>query len=89
MWVMDWVNVAVVSGVTQKIWLLNGQVFIDGLLLLWWLVRAFISLRRMSKKGSKRTKIVNIVEENHQKPESSTNKWGQVTHLFDDLSNEN
>ena len=86
MWVMDWVNVAVTSGVTQKIGLLNGQVLIDGLLLLWWLVRAFVSLRKMSQKSSKKTKIVNIVEENHQQ---ETHKWNQVTHLFDDLNNEN
>lgn len=89
MWVMDWANIAMASGVTQKIWLLNGQVAIDWLLLLWWLVRSFISLRKTSSKWSKKTRIVNIVEENHKSAEPSTNKWGQVTHLFDDLNNEN
>ena len=86
MWVMDWVNVAIVSWVTKKIWLLNGQVLIDWLLLLWWLVWSFISLRKMSQKTAKKTKIVNIVEENHQQ---EPNKWNQVTHLFDDLNDEN
>ena len=87
MWVMDWVNVAVTSWVTQKIGLLNGQVLIDGLLLLWWLVWSFISLWKMSQKNTKKTKIVNIVEENHQNQE--IHKTNQVTHLFDDLSKEN
>jgi hypothetical protein len=41
----------------------------------------------MSQKSNKRTKIVNIVEENHQKPESQ--KISQNTHLFDNLDNEN
>ena len=86
MWVMDWVNVAIVSWVTKKIWLLNGQVLIDWLLLLWWLVWSFISLRKMSQKTAKKTKIVNIVEENRQQ---EPNKWNQVTHLFDDLNDEN
>ena len=87
MWVLDWANIAMMSGVTQKVWILNWQVAIDGLLLLWWLVWSFISLRKMSQKSNKRTKIVNIVEENHQKPESQ--KIGQNTHLFDNLDNEN
>jgi len=87
MWVMDWANIAMASWVTQKVGLLNVQVAIDGILLLWWLVWSFVSLRKMSQKTNKRTRIVNIVEENHQKPESQ--KVGQVTHLFDDLDNEN
>ncbi len=41
----------------------------------------------MSQKSNKRTKIVNIVEENHQKSESQ--KSSQNTHLFDNLDNEN
>lgn len=89
MWVMDWANIAMASWVTQKIWLLNGQVAIDGLLLLWWLVWSFISLRKISSKSSKKTRIVNIVEENHKPTEPANNRWGQVTHLFDDLNNEN
>ena len=88
MWVMDGANIAISSWVTQKIWLLNGQVAIDGLLLLWWLIWSFITLWKTSQKASKRTKILNIVEENHGK-RWSTNKSGQVTHLFDDLDNEN
>jgi hypothetical protein len=87
MWVLDWANVAIMSGVTQKIWIINGRVLIDGLLLLWWLVWSFISLRKMWQKSNKRTKIVNIVEENHQKVESQ--RASQVTHLFDDLNKEN
>ena len=87
MWVLDWANIAMASGVTQKIWIINGQVLIDGLLLLWWLVWSFISLRKMSQKSNKRTKIVNIVEENHQKVESQ--RSNQVTYLFDDLNDEN
>lgn len=89
MWVMDWANIAMASGVTQKIWLLNGQIAIDGLLLLWGLVRSFVSLRKISKKSGRKTKIVNIVEENHKSVEPSSNRWNQVTHLFDDLDNEN
>jgi len=88
MGVLDGANIAMMSGVTQKIWVLNWQIAIDGILLLWGLVWSFISLRKMSQKSTKRTKIVNIVEENHQKSEP-TNKSGQVTHLFDDLNNEN
>ena len=87
MWVLDWSNIAMASGVTQKIWIINWQVLIDGLLLLWWLIWSFISLRKMSQKSNKRTKIVNIVEENHQKVESQ--RSNQVTHLFDDLDKEN
>ena len=87
MWVLDWANIAMVSGITQKISIINGQVLIDGLLLLWWLVWSFISLRKMWQKSNKRTKILNIVEENHQKVEAQ--RSSQVTHLFDDLNNEN
>ena len=87
MWVLDWANISMASGVTQKIWISNGQVLLDGLLLLWWLVRSFISLRKMWQKSNKRTKIVNILEENHQKPEPQRST--QVTHLFDDLDKEN
>jgi hypothetical protein len=87
MWVLDWSNIAMASGVTQKISIIDGQVLIDGLLLLWWLVWSFISLRKMWQKSNKRTKIVNIVEENHQRSESQ--RSNQVTHLFDDLNNEN
>lgn len=91
MWVMDWANIATASEVTQKILLLNGQVAIDGLLLLWGLIWSFISLRKISGKSNKKTRIMNIVEENHNKPAEpiNNNRWGQVTHLFDDLNNEN
>lgn len=54
MWVMDWVNIPLASGVTQKVWLINGQVIIDGLLLLGWLVWSFVTLRKMSSKSTKR-----------------------------------
>lgn len=87
MWVMDGANIAIVTWVTQKVWLITTQVVIDGLLLLWWLIWALISLRKMSQKTNKKTRIMNIVEENHQRPES--HKSNQVTHLFDDLNNEN
>lgn len=88
-WVIDWTNVTVLSGVTQKVWFLNWQVAIDWLLLLWWLIWSFISLRKTSKKTSKKTKIINIVEENHRSVEPWNNRWNQVTHLFGDLSKEN
>ena len=87
MWVLDWANIAMISGVTQKISIINSQVAIDGLLLLWWLVWSFISLRKMWQKSNKRTRIVNIVEETHQKAEPQ--RSSQVTHLFDDLNEEN
>ena len=87
MWVLDWWNIAAASGVTQKISIINGQVAIDWLLLLWWLIWSFISLWKMWQKSNKRTRIVNIVEENHQKSESQ--RASQVTHLFDDLNDEN
>jgi hypothetical protein len=89
MWVMDWANIAMASGVTQKISLLNWQIAIDGLLLLWWLVWSFVSLWKISTKSNRKTRIMNIVEENHRSVEPSSNRWGQVTHLFDDLNNEN
>lgn len=87
MWVMDWVNIPLASGVTQKVWLINGQVIIDGLLLLGWLVWSFVTLRKMSSKSTKRAKIINIVEENRQQSEPRKPAW-QVTHLFDDLNEE-
>lgn len=87
MWVLDWSNIAIASGVTQKIWIINWQVLIDWLLLFWGLVWSFISLRKIWQKSNKRTRIVNIVEENHQKTESQ--RSNQVTHLFDDLNDEN
>jgi len=87
MWVLDWANISMASGVTQKISIINGQVAIDGLLLLWWLIWSFISLRKMWQKSNKRTRIVNIVEETHQKAEPQ--RSSQVTHLFDDLNDEN
>jgi hypothetical protein len=86
MWVLDWAGIALESGVTQKISLLSGRVAIDGLLLLWWLVWSFISLRKISNKSNRKTRIVNIVEENH--PKSEPQRTRQVTHLFDDLHNE-
>lgn len=86
MWVMDWVNVWVASWVTQKIWLNSFQVAIDWLLLLWWLIRSFISLRKLSQKTNKRTKIMNIVEESRQRPESQ--RSAHITHLFDDLNDD-
>lgn len=89
MWVLDWANIAAASGVTQKVSIINGRVAIDWLLLLWWLIWSFVSLRKMWQKSNRRTKIMNIVEENHRSIESSPNRWGQVTHLFDDLNNEN
>ena len=87
LWALDWANIAMMSGVTQKVGLLNWQVIIDWLLLFWWLVWCCISLIKVSKKSDKRTKIVNIVEDHHQKVESQ--RSNQVTHLFDDLNNEN
>ena len=87
MWVLDWANIAAASGVTQKVSIINGRVAIDWLLLLWWLIWSFVSLRKMWQKSNKRTKIVNIVEDHHQKVESQ--RSNQVTHLFDDLNNEN
>ena len=88
MGVLDWANIAMASWVTQKIWLISGQVAIDGLLLLWGLVWSFVSLRKTSSKSNKKTRIMNIVEENHKSTEPSTSRWGQVTHLFDDLDDE-
>ena len=87
MWVMDGASIAIVSWVTQKVWLVTTQVIIDWTLLLGWLIWSLISLRKMSQKTNKKTRIMNIVEENHQRPESQ--KSTQVTHLFDDLNNEN
>jgi len=87
MWVLDWSNIAMASGITQKVWIINGQVLIDGFLLLWWLIWSFMSLWKISQKSNKRTKIVNIVEENHQRPE--IHRSSQNTHLFGDLHNEN
>ena len=86
-WVMDGANIAVVSWVSQKVWLLNVQVAIDGVLLLWWLIWSCISLRKVSKKSNKKTKIMNIVEEQHNRQDQINKTW-QVTHLFDDLGDE-
>ena len=86
MWVMDWANIAVANGITQKIWFVNLWLLVDGLLLLGWLIWSFISLRKSSQKSTKKTKIVNIVEERH--PSETHKSSSQVTHLFDDLNNE-
>ena len=86
MWVMDWVNVAVVNKITTKIGLLNFWVIVDGVLILIWLCWSFVSLWKMSQKTSKKTRIMNVVEESHPKAEPN-NRW-QVTHLFDDLGEE-
>lgn len=83
MWVMDWVNVAVVNKITTKIGLLNFGVIVDGILILVWLGWSFVSLWKLSQKTSKKIRIMNVVEEAHPKAEPN-NKW-QVTHLFDDL----
>lgn len=86
MWVMDWANIAIKSGITQKIWFVNWWIAIDGLLLLWWLIWSFISLWKSSQKSAKKAKIVNVVEERHSNETHKTS--GQVTHLFDDLGDE-
>ncbi len=87
MGIMDGASIASVESITTKVKLLNSWVIINWLLLLWGLIWSFISLRKMSQKSSKRTKILNIVEENYQKAE--TQRANQVTHLFDDLDKEN
>ena len=87
MWVMDWASIASAKEITSRIELSGAWLVVNWLLLLWWLVWSFISLRKMSQKSNKRTKIVNIVEENHQKSEPQ--KISQNTHLFDNLDNEN
>lgn len=88
MWVMDWVNVPIAGGVTQNVEFL-GRWIIDGLLLLWWLIWSFMTLRKSSSKSNRKTRIMNIVEENHKSVEPSHNRSNQVTHLFDDLNHEN
>jgi len=87
MWVMDWASIAGAKEITSRIELSGAWLVVNWLLLLWWLARSFISLRKMSQKSNKRTKIVNIVEENHQKSEPQ--RSSQNTHLFDNLDNEN
>lgn len=89
MWVMDWSSIAGAKEITSRIGLSGTWLVINWLLLLWWLVRSFISLRKISNKSNKKTRIVNIVEENHKSAEPSNNRWNQVTHLFDDLDDEN
>lgn len=86
MWIMDWAGIASAESITTKVRLLNVWIVINWLLLLGWLVWSFISLLKLSKKTSKRTKIMNVVEENH--PKQETHKPNQVTHLFDDLGDE-
>ena len=87
MWVMDWANIVNVQAITTRVSLSSLWIIVNWLLLLWWLVWSFISLRKMWQKSNKRTRIVNIVEENRQRPESQ--KSNQVTHLFDNLDDEN
>ena len=86
MWVMDWANIAIAKWITQKIGFVNWWLLIDGLLLLGWLIWSFISLWKSSQKSTRKTKIVNIVEERH--PSETHKSSSQVTHLFDDLKNE-
>ena len=87
MWVMDWASIVNAEAITTRVKLSNVWIIVNWLLLLWWLVWSFISLRKMWQKTNKRTRIVNIVEENHQK--SDKQRSNQVTHLFDDLNDEN
>lgn len=88
MWIMDVVSqtgsmffsVKDVQAGLSVIW------YVDCLLLLWGLIWSFISLQKVSNKASRRTKILNIVEEDRSK--SEPHKSAQVTHLFDDLGEE-
>ena len=85
-WVMDWTNIVNIKEITTRVELSSRWIAINGLLLLWWLVWSFISLRKSSQKTARKAKIVNIVEERH--PSETHRSSGQSTHLFDDLRDE-
>ena len=85
MWMMDGASISSVSWVSDRVNLTSWAI-IDCLLLLGWLVWAFISLLKTYNKWSKKTRIVNVVDENHAANEPKKN--AQVTHLFDDLGEE-
>ncbi len=83
MWIID--IIPIVYEAYGKVGI-SGSAWVVGLMLLAGLVWSFISVRKASSKNSKKAKILNIVEENHSKSESS--KTSKVTHLFDDLWDE-
>lgn len=80
--IIDWASIAIVNWITQKINIDTTAVLLDWLLLIIWLCWSLYPFRKNSHKRSKRTKILNIVEENH-KSEKTENK--EITHLFDDI----
>lgn len=84
MWVIDIVPIIYESYWKVSIWWNAWLVWIA---LLAGLVWSFISVWKVSTKSSKKAKILNIVEENHQKQDSQQ-KTTKVTHLFDDLWDE-
>lgn len=85
MGIMDASSIATVSWVSDRISLTGWAIF-DCILLLGWLIWSFISLLKTYNKWSKRTRIVNVVEENRVVNDGK--KSSQVTHLFDDLGEE-
>ncbi|MDR2415337.1 MAG: hypothetical protein LBD75_01670 [Candidatus Peribacteria bacterium] len=75
-------TVGVTSVVSERIGLSNWAYFSEILLLIG-LVWSFISLWISAKKTSKKTKILNIVEERPRNEEMKQKKV--LTHLFDNL----
>lgn len=90
-----WMIVCVFMGIIDMVPIVHeayGKVEIGWNALFVWLVLlaglvwSFVSVWKVSSKSSKKTKILNIVEENHTKSDSQ--KPTKVTHLFDDLGDE-
>jgi len=92
-----WVITSVFMGIVDTIEIateVSGRIsltkwaVISQLLLLWGLVRAFISIWKAYKKTSKQTKILNIVSDEPQEKYHEEKKNGQLQHLFEDLKQE-
>jgi hypothetical protein len=83
MGIVDTIGVA--SVISERIGLSNWA-YLSEILLLIGLVWSFISLWLSAKKTSKKTKILNIVDERPKNEEVKQRKV--LTHLFDDLDDE-
>ncbi|GHW02508.1 hypothetical protein AGMMS50249_2940 [candidate division SR1 bacterium] len=87
MGIVDTVSIA--QNLSPRIFMTRGAIFAQ-LMLMGGLVRSFVTLWMNAKKTSRRTKILNIPDENtsHRQPEIVNHPRKPMNHLFDELDNE-